>query len=68
MTYKARYNASCLTHWLGQFDIDLRERNSEWGIRDLETVEAEGNKHGFVLKEVIEMPANNLFVWFRRDT
>ncbi|KAI8577944.1 hypothetical protein K450DRAFT_273282 [Umbelopsis ramanniana AG] len=50
------------------FDIDLRERNSEWGIRDLETVEAEGNKHGFVLKEVHEMPANNLFVWFRRDT
>jgi Protein of unknown function (DUF938) len=53
---------------VGQFDIDLRERNSEWGIRDLETVEAEGNKHGFVLKEVHEMPANNMFVWFRRDT
>ena len=48
------------------FDADLRTRNAEWGVRDLGEVEAEAGKWGFALDEVVEMPANNLTVVFRR--
>lgn len=46
------------------FDADLRARNPDWGVRDLEAVAAAAA--GFVLEEVVEMPANNLTVVFRR--
>jgi hypothetical protein len=48
------------------FDADLRRRNPEWGVRDLEAVAALAAENGFALQEVIEMPANNLTVVFRR--
>ena len=48
------------------FDADLRTRNAEWGVRDLGEVEAEAGKWGFALDGVVEMPANNLTVVFRR--
>lgn len=48
------------------FDLDLKARNSHWGVRDLGEVEAEAGKYGFALDEVVEMPANNLTVVFRR--
>jgi hypothetical protein len=48
------------------FDASLREQNPEWGVRDLETVTAEADRAGFALNEVVEMPANNLSVIFRR--
>ncbi len=48
------------------FDADLRRRNPEWGVRDLEAVTALAADNGFALQEVIEMPANNLTVVFRR--
>jgi hypothetical protein len=38
----------------------------EWGVRDLESVVAEADRAGFALEEVVEMPANNLSVIFRR--
>jgi SAM-dependent methyltransferase len=48
------------------FDRDLRLRNPEWGVRDLESVaEVAANWH-FALEDVVEMPANNLSVIFRR--
>ncbi|PWC36973.1 SAM-dependent methyltransferase [Azospirillum sp. TSO22-1] len=46
------------------FDANLRARNPEWGVRDLEAVAHAAA--GFVLDEVVEMPANNLTVVFRR--
>jgi SAM-dependent methyltransferase len=49
------------------FDADLRARNPEWGIRRLEAVEGSALQHGFGLTRVIEMPANNLIVVFRRQ-
>ncbi|WP_114951990.1 DUF938 domain-containing protein [Sphingosinicella terrae] len=49
------------------FDADLRARNPEWGLRDLDDVVAEGERHGLVLDEVVPMPANNLSVVFRRS-
>jgi hypothetical protein len=48
------------------FDADLRARNPEWGVRDLEAVTAEAERSGFVLGDVVEMPANNLSVILRR--
>lgn len=47
------------------FDDDLRRRNPEWGIRDLEAVTALGQRHGLTLDRVVEMPANNLSVVWR---
>jgi len=49
------------------FDRDLRRRNPAWGIRDLEAVTEVAEAHGFAPPEVIDMPANNLSVIFRRS-
>ena len=49
------------------FDLDLRARNPEWGIRDLDDVTALAERHDFKLAETIPMPANNLSVIFRRS-
>jgi hypothetical protein len=46
------------------FDASLRERNPEWGVRDLEAVTAAAQ--GFAAPEVTAMPANNLAVVFGR--
>ncbi|MGQ9364820.1 DUF938 domain-containing protein [Azospirillum sp. ST 5-10] len=46
------------------FDADLRARDPAWGVRDLGEVAAAAA--GFRLGEVVEMPANNLTVVFRR--
>jgi SAM-dependent methyltransferase len=48
------------------FDESLRARDPEWGLRDLEAVVAEAEKHGFTLDRVVEMPANNLSAVFRK--
>ncbi|MGZ8284261.1 MAG: DUF938 domain-containing protein [Allosphingosinicella sp.] len=47
------------------FDNALRARKPEWGLRDLEAVEAEAARHGLGLERIVEMPANNLTVLFR---
>jgi SAM-dependent methyltransferase len=49
------------------FDLDLRRRNPQWGIRDLDDVKALAERHGFKLAETVSMPANNLSVMFQRD-
>lgn len=48
------------------FDENLRARNPEWGVRDLEAVVAEAERRGFALESVTPMPANNLSVVFRK--
>jgi Protein of unknown function (DUF938) len=48
------------------FDEDLRDRNPEWGIRDLGDVTALAQRNGFAAPETVQMPANNLSVIFRR--
>jgi len=49
-----------------EFDISLRARNPEWGIRDLADVTALAARHGLTLAETVPMPANNLSVILRR--
>lgn len=48
------------------FDADLRRRDSRWGLRDLNDVAACADENGFTLESVVEMPANNLTVIFRK--
>lgn len=49
-----------------EFDADLRARNPAWGVRDLEAVAALAEAAGFGRAKIMEMPANNLLVAFRR--
>lgn len=49
------------------FDASLRARDPEWGLRKLEDVVAEAAANGLRLETVVEMPANNLSVVFRRQ-
>ncbi|MBO1907811.1 DUF938 domain-containing protein [Microvirga sp. 3-52] len=49
------------------FDLDLRRRNPEWGVRDLESVVDLAREHGLDLGERAQMPANNLGLVFRRS-
>jgi Protein of unknown function (DUF938) len=48
------------------FDLDLRARNPDWGIRALEEVVALAQANGYAAPLVIEMPANNLSLVFKR--
>ena len=48
------------------FDADLRSRNADWGLRQLEEVEVLAGRHGFGAPTVIEMPANNLSLILRK--
>ena len=49
-----------------QFDSDLRAQNPEWGLRDLEAVSDVAGRAGFVLAEIVDMPANNFSLVFKR--
>lgn len=48
------------------FDADLKARDPNWGLRDLDTVAAAADAAGLTLSRVVEMPANNLSVMFVR--
>ncbi|WP_114007746.1 DUF938 domain-containing protein [Cohaesibacter intestini] len=48
------------------FDASLKARNPLWGIRQLDDVIACAKANDLALDAVIEMPANNLSVIFRR--
>jgi SAM-dependent methyltransferase len=41
------------------FDQSLKSRNPAWGVRDIDDLEREAAKNGLVLRDVVEMPANN---------
>jgi len=48
------------------FDKTLKMQNNLWGIRNLEQVNDEGNKNGFIQEDIIKMPANNFSIIFRK--
>ncbi|SFK77262.1 DUF938 domain-containing protein [Methylocapsa palsarum] len=49
------------------FDVNLRAQNAAWGVRDLEAVTDYAGSKGFAGPKIIEMPANNLSLVFRRS-
>jgi SAM-dependent methyltransferase len=48
------------------FNASLRERNPEWGLRSVEAVMEQAAKQKLAFIELIEMPANNLMLIFRK--
>jgi SAM-dependent methyltransferase len=48
------------------FDTNLRERDAEWGVRDIADLEKLAASVGLALLESVEMPANNLILVFGR--
>lgn len=49
-----------------RFDASLRSRDPSWGIRELESVCSEANRHQLALIESVQMPANNLILVLER--
>ena len=47
------------------FDTNLRARNPDWGLRDIDAVTGVARQHEFDLEELVAMPANNLMLVFR---
>ncbi len=48
------------------FDADLKRRDPDWGVRDLDDVARLANAAGMDLEDALPMPANNLSVVFRK--
>jgi cyclopropane fatty-acyl-phospholipid synthase-like methyltransferase len=48
------------------FEAWLKQRDERYGVRDLEAVEEVAQAQGLRLREIIEMPANNLSLVFER--
>ncbi|PWB83734.1 MAG: SAM-dependent methyltransferase [Methylocystaceae bacterium] len=49
-----------------EFDASLGAQNASWGVRDLEIVADCAAARGFSGPDIVEMPANNLSLIFRR--
>lgn len=48
------------------FDSDLKSRDPEWGLRNVEDFASEAKTRGFMLVDQRPMPANNLMLLFRK--
>lgn len=50
-----------------QLDAQLRERNPDWGLRDLEAVVALGSARGMQVEQVVDMPDAQIGIVLRRQ-
>ncbi|KWV90507.1 DUF938 domain-containing protein [Erythrobacter sp. YT30] len=50
-----------------QFDVSLKSRNPDWGIRRIEDMDKVAEQNGFIRTARFEMPANNLSLVYRRQ-
>lgn len=61
------YHGTTTTAYTSRFDDSLRGRNPEWGVRNLQDVIRLGEEqYEMDCCDVVEMPANNLSILFRR--
>ena len=42
------------------FDADLKHRDPRWGVRDVDDIVSEAMPNELELREIVDMPANNL--------
>ena len=48
------------------FDLSLRQRDPDWGVRDLEALQTLAESNGLLLERRVAMPANNFTVVWRK--
>jgi SAM-dependent methyltransferase len=63
--YKRRGRHTAPTN--AAFDASLRQQNPAWGLRGVEEVETEARQYGLQLEEIVDMPANNFSLIFRKN-
>jgi SAM-dependent methyltransferase len=48
------------------FDRSLKERNPDWGLRNVDDVRELARRHGLIFHGLTDMPANNISLTFRK--
>lgn len=61
-----RFGGRFLADSNAAFDLDLRGRDPAWGVRDVDDVTREAQAAGFARETILDMPANNHILIFRR--
>jgi SAM-dependent methyltransferase len=61
-----RFHGDFLAPSNAAFDDSLRGRDPEWGVRDVDDIDAVAENAGFSREETIAMPANNHVLVYRR--
>jgi hypothetical protein len=51
-----------------RLDAMLRQKNPDWGLRDLEAVAALGTARGILVEQVVDVPGDNLALVLRKQT
>jgi SAM-dependent methyltransferase len=60
-----RFHGSFTAPSNAAFDADLRARNPDWGVRDVDDLQAAATAAGYHLERTVSMPANNHSLIFR---
>jgi hypothetical protein len=51
---------------IAPFDASLKARDPRWGLRRVKDLDAAADVHAFARTQLVEMPANNLMLVYRR--